>query len=126
MQFYFEHIYVIEGLQPICIHVTAEYCIENDHQQYLWPVRIIAKGRLSNCDNETEEQHFMPMNDLAYFLTIGILTGLFCAASCAFHFVRLMTFFKLGKVASYASYLCLHANTYCIAGNTDVEFNLTV
>lgn len=97
MQFYFKQIYVIEGFRPICVHITADYRIENDYQQYLWPVRIIAQGRLSSCDNKTE-QHFQPMNDIPYFVTIGGLTGLFCTASCVLHFLKLLEYFKLGKV----------------------------
>ena len=100
MKFFFQHIYVIEGFQPICIHITTDYSIENDFQQYLWPVRVTAHGRLSNCYNETE-QHFQPMNNIPYFITIGILTGLFCTTSCILHFLKVLEFFKLGKVAMY-------------------------
>ena len=89
---------MIEGCEPICIHITADYSIENDYQRYLWPVKIIAQGRLSSCDNDTE-QHFQPMNDIPYFITIGALTGLFCITSCIFHFIRILLFFKLGKVS---------------------------
>ena len=102
MQFYFQHVYMIEGFEPICIHITVDYNIENDYQQYLWPVRIIAQGRLSSCNGT--EQHFQPMNDIPYLITIGALTGLFCTLSCIFHFVRILSFFKLGKVRASVSY----------------------
>ena len=104
MLFYFQHVYVINGIRPTCIYITADYKIENDFQQYLWPVRIIAQGRLSSCDNDTE-QHFQPTIDIPYFVTIGALTGLFSTTSFVFQFIRLMMFFKLGKV-SICNYVC--------------------
>lgn len=107
MEFYFQHVYVVEGLEPICIHITVDYNIENDYQQYLWPARIIAQGRLSSCNNDTG-QHFQPMNDIPYFITIGALTALFCTTSCIFHFIRILSFFKLGKVCmKYQLAICI-------------------
>lgn len=111
MQFYFEQIYVIEGIQPWCTDINVDYSIENDLQQYLWPLRIIVKAKLSSCDNMTE-QHFIPLNydHLTYFITIAVLTGVFCATSCIFHFIRLLAFFKLAKVSPinyiYLQYSC--------------------
>lgn len=98
MKFFFQQVYVIEGFRPICMHITTDYNIENDLQQYLWPVRILALGRLSSCNNETE-QHFQPLNDIPYFITIGILTGIFCTTSCVLHLLEALGFFKLAKVS---------------------------
>ena len=108
MEFYFEQIYVIEGFLPFCFHVTVDYRIENDLQQYLWPVSIIAHGRLSGCNNETV-QHFQPMNDITYFITIGVLTGIFCTVSCILRILNVLEFFNLGKVQMY---LAIHIYVY--------------
>lgn len=104
MEFYFKQIYVIEGVRPICIHITVDYRIENDLQQYLWPVSILAHGKLSGCNNKTE-QHFQPMNDISYFITIGALTGIFCTASCILRILNVLAFLTLGKVQNVAIHI---------------------
>lgn len=103
MNFKFKQVYLVEGFTPVCILIDAHYTIENDVQHYLWPVRILAKGALTGCLEDSEED-FLPVNNLAFFLTTGAITIVVCIIGCLFHFVRLTSFLKVGKV-SYNSYI---------------------
>lgn len=98
MTFKFKQVYLIEGFKPVCINIDAYYTIENNFQRYLWPVKVLAKGQLTSCLEDSEED-FLPINNLAYFIITGGVTIVVCLLGCLFHFVRLMTFLKIGKVS---------------------------
>ena len=102
MNFKFKQVYLIEGFKPFCIQISADYTMENDIQHYLWPVRILVKGKLIGCDNESKE-NFLPINNLGFFINVGVITITVCVIGCIFHFTRLMTFLKVGKVSFYKS-----------------------
>ena len=101
MEFKFKQIYIVEGFHPFCIQIDANYTIENNVQHYLWPVRILAKGQLTNCFDESEEKNFLPVSNLAFFVTAGAITIVVCVIGCLFHFIRLVTFLKMGRVRKY-------------------------
>ena len=103
MDFKFKQIYLIEDFKPICIQIDAHYTIENDIQHYLWPVTILAKGELTSCSEDSVEKDFLPINNLGFFITVGAITVTVCVFGCLFHFVRLLTFLKIGKVSSQNS-----------------------
>lgn len=109
MNLEFKQVYLIEGFKPLCINIDAHYTIENDVQHYLWPVRILAKGEMTSCLEDSEAEDFLPINNLAFFITTGVITIVVCVIGCLFHFVRLMTFFRIGKVCSngLSSYMCI-------------------
>jgi len=92
-------VYLVEGYKPICIRVIVHYSIENNVQYYLWPVRIIAKGRLISCNELSNDKQFLlPVRNIVPRASIGILTVLSCFIGCVFHFIRVFTFIITGKV----------------------------
>lgn len=107
MNLEFKQVYLIEGFKPLCINIDAHYTIENDVQHYLWPVRILAKGEVTSCLEDSEAEDFLPINNLAFFITTGVVTIVVCVIGCLFHFVRLMTFFRVGKVCSNGLYVAI-------------------
>lgn len=98
MRFQFTHLYLIEGFKPTCLQVTTLYHLENDLQDYLWPLRVIAKARLTLCSEPFKKANFLPIRHMGIFLSIGILNMLVCTSGCVFHFVRLLKFYAVGKV----------------------------
>ena len=102
MRFQFTHLYLIEGFKPVCLQVTTHYSLENHLQDYLWPVRVIAKARLTSCD-EPFKISFLPIQHLGIFISIGALNILVCASGCIFHFIRLLKFYTVGKVCDCVS-----------------------
>ena len=98
MEFKFKQIYLLEGFKPVCLQIATYYAIQNDAQRYLWPVVILAKGELTNCDKESEE-NFLPFNNLGFFITAGVATFIVCLIGCLFHFIRLLAFLKVGMVS---------------------------
>lgn len=98
MYFQFEEIYLIEGHKPVCIQVLARYYLENDHQRYLWPVRIFVRSSLTSCDVNAEERHFLPVSNIVFFVTAAVITVGVCIVGFVFHAIRLLTFLKVGKV----------------------------
>jgi len=103
MQFQFKHLYLIEGFKPICLQVTTHYNLENDIQRYLWPVRVISKGSLTLCDEPFKKINYLPIKHLGIFIFTGTLNVLVCVFGCVFHFIRLVTFYAVGKVYNYMS-----------------------
>ena len=98
MQFQFTHLYLIEGFKPLCLQVTTHYNINNDLQHYLWPLRVIAKAKLTLCDKPFKKITFLPIKNLKAFILTGSLNMLVCVSGCMFHCIRLIMFCALGKV----------------------------
>ena len=98
MWFQFTHLYLIEGFKPTCLQVTTFYNLENNLQDYLWPLRVIAKARLTVCSEPFKKTNFLPIRHMGIFISIGILNMLVCTSGCVFHFVRLLKFYVIGKV----------------------------
>jgi len=91
-------VYLVEGYKPICIQLTVHYSIENDFQHHLWPVRIIVKGQLTNCNDPSTHRQFLPVKNIVLIALIGFVTVLVSAIGCAFHSARIATFIWTGKV----------------------------
>ena len=98
MRFQFTHLYLIEGFKPMCLQVTTFYDLENNLQDYLWPLTVIAKARLTSCSEPFRKTNFLPIRHQGIFVSIGILNTLVCSSGCVFHFVRLLKFYAVGKV----------------------------
>ena len=92
----------------MCLQVTTHYNINNDLQHYLWPLRVIAKAKLTPCSKPSEKISFMPIKNLKVFVLTGSLNVLVCVSGCIFHFIRLIMFCALGKVM----YVCVYACVY--------------
>ena len=92
MQFQFTHLYLIEGFKPRCLQVTVHYNLENDLQKYLWPVRMVAKARLTPCNEPLKDATFYPIKNLGIFVSTEALNMLVCVSGCVFHFIRLLTY----------------------------------
>ena len=99
IQLQFNQVYLVEGYKPICMRLIVHYSIENDVQYYLWPIRIIAKGKLINCSEPSDgKQFFLPVRNIALSASLGIVMVVSCFIGCAFHSVRLFSFITTGKV----------------------------
>lgn len=98
MEFPLKQLYLIEGFKPICIQVDAQYTVENDDQDYLWPVRILVKGRLTMCDKELGEINYFPIQHYYFFLSSSILSVLVCIFGFTLHFFKSLAFISVGKV----------------------------
>ena len=96
-----KQLYLIEGYKPICIHIDASYTVENNDQEYLWPVRIIVKGRLATCSETLGKINYLPIKNLHVLIIIGTLNGLTCIFGFILHCFKLLTFISIGKV-------CMH------------------
>jgi len=106
MDFKFEETYLVEGHKPFCIQIEARYYMENDHQQYLWPVKIFVKGSLTGCGSDSDsEKYFLPVTNIGFFVTTAVITVGVCLVGFVFHSIRLLTFLKVGKVCLYHTYL---------------------
>jgi len=100
MQFQFKQVYLVEGHNPLCAQLTVHYSIENDFQNYLWPIRIAVKGRLINCSgSSSNKNYFLLVNkNIPLVALVGVLTIPSCFVGCVFHFVRVVMFIATGKV----------------------------
>ena len=80
--------------------MDARYTVENGDQDYLWPVRIMVKGRLTMCDDSEarSEINYLPIKHFHLFLSTGILNVLVCVFGFILHFFKLLTFILVGKV----------------------------
>lgn len=92
----------MEGHKPVCIQIETRYYMENDHQWHLWPVKIFVKGSLTGCGSDSDsEKHFLPVNNIGFFVTAAVITVGVCLVGFVFHSIRLLTFLKVGKVCVY-------------------------
>ena len=101
MEFKLEQLYWTEGYKPICIQVDVHYTIESGYQNYLWPVRLLVKGRLAMCDKEHSKINYLPIKHFKFFLSISILNVLACMFGFILHFIKLLAFILAGKVRMY-------------------------
>ena len=98
MEFQLKQLYLIEGYKPICINIDASYSVENGDQEYLWPVRIFIKGRLTTCDETLGKINYLPIRNLHKLVIIGALNGVTCVFGFILHCFKLLTFISIGKV----------------------------
>ena len=101
MEFQLKQLYLIEGYKPICINIDASYSVENGDQEYLWPVRIFVKGRLTTCDETLGKINYLPIRNLHKLVIIGALNGVTCVFGFILHCFKLLTFISIGKVHKY-------------------------
>ena len=107
MEFQLKQLYLIEGYKPTCIHVYAYYSVENRDQDYLWPVRIVVKGKLTMCNETHGKIHYLPIRHFRFHLLTGVLNGLVCAFGFILHCFKLLSFILVGKV-------CIHKHALFI------------
>ena len=107
MEFQLKQLYLIEGYKPTCIQVDAHYTVENSDQDYLWPVRILVKGRLTMCNETLGKIHYLPIKHFHFLLWTGVLNGLVCAFGFILHCFKLLAFILVGKVCMYI-YISMH------------------
>ena len=98
MEFQLKQLYLIEGYRPICIYIDASYSVENGDQEYLWPVRILVKGRLAMCNETFGKINYLPIRNLHKLIIIGTLNGVTCVFGFVLHCFKLLTFISIGKV----------------------------
>ena len=98
MEFPLKQLYFVEGFKPICIQVDAHYTVENSDQNYLWPVRILVKGKLTMCDEALSEINYLPIRHFNFFLSTAILNVLVCVFGFMLHFFKSLAFILVGKV----------------------------
>ena len=98
MEFQLKQLYLIEGYRPICINIDASYSVENGDQEYLWPVRILIKGRLTMYNDTFGKINYLPIRNLHKLIIIGTLNGVTCVFGLVLHCFKLLTFISIGKV----------------------------
>ena len=101
MQLQFTQLNLIEGFKPRCLQVTVHYNLENDLQQYLWPVRVVAKARSTSCNEPLKDATFYPIKNSGFLISTEALNMLVCVSGCVFHFIRLLTYCAVGKVCNH-------------------------
>lgn len=109
MEFQLKQLYLIEGLKPICIQVDVQYNVENGDQDYLWPVKILAKGRLTTCNKRLSKIKYLPIRHYHFFVSTGVLNVIVCAFGIILHCFKLLAFIVVGKVSNVHIYI-LHIN----------------